>query len=422
MTKKNLLKLVLSSSLLVTAGLTAGIVTPIVTNSNAQYSKTSEFTDSSVENSKSDSVKAEDLVSQSNPNDSEKTLNPVQENSPTVDEVVEPKVEPKRLGEDESKWILTVPQNLEYKEKITYKEISNSQQLNSYLLEKLGPREFTLDSIEHLSFHFINGTADYEKGTFQVAVIPEMGWSWTNGTNGAVLAEMSLPNLIKQKKDAEYASAGDYLPNVIDIYQIWNNKTMDDFLSKNFKVSNLYAKDKYKNVSVEYVKNSANYDTENFKVKITPLEGHLFANGSSNPVETVVGMKLNKDFVNYHSLYYGWLGNIKPNTFTTLPYVVIDNNSNDFVTYRVFKWQFAPGVVSNLASWSYHWNVSTDGGKTWSYAGQGETVTVNKKLLPASGLWLQYVIATEETTVDVYGPTVFPVKVIYQSNPIKVLD
>ena len=433
MKKKSLYKLVLTGGLLTAA--VAAVTIPAVTINTTSQSQTDEIKDSSINDNISSSVNnnsGSDNVNSNISNSAQesssslevKNTKPEADAPSSEDTNVQPaKLDfaPQYIGTDTSKWILTVPENMKYSQTISYDVVENTNQLNSYLLNYFNTDYISANGLEHLSVNLVKDSASYENATFKVWLTPETNWHWNDGTTGSRITEVSLPNLLKRAKDAVYVSSGDSYKPVISIEQVWNNKTFDQYLTSNFKTDELNKWGSYKNVSVTYVKGSANYDNNQFKVLITPLKGHSFANGSSTAVETVISANLNKDFDNYYWIYYSWVGDVGSN-FNNIPYIVIDSNSNSYVTYRVFNWQFAPSVVANLSSWKTYWSASTDGGKTWGVVGQGSTVTVNKSLIPQSGLWLRYEIIVEETPVYIYGPPVISAKILYKSNAIKVLD
>ncbi|MDE5545242.1 MAG: hypothetical protein K2N92_01725 [Malacoplasma sp.] len=317
---------------------------------------------------------------------------------------------------DKTEWILNVPQNLSYSQTIEGKDVKNSEQLNSYLTTNFNVSNLNLEN-DNLDIKLVENSASFENKNFKVAVTPKSGFAWTDGKTGTiqVVVNVDIKAEVVLQKDASFAT-GDTYNLSLDVNYVTNNNSFDNYLKTNFKTIDLEKYSSYKNVDVKYVDGSANYDNSQFKLSITPLAGHAFNDGTVEPKIQVVTGGLDKNFANFDTKSI----NRTSGVFKNIPYIILDDNKNDSVTYSISSWTYEWEFLRNLEGWNTYWSVSTDNGETWERAGSGKSVTVNKTMLPESGLLIRYEVEVKETDISAYG--ISSSYVAYISNPVKVLN
>ena len=320
---------------------------------------------------------------------------------------------------DKTAWVLTAPQSLNYSAKIDTNTVTNSAQLNSFLSNKFELAYLNVGN-ENLSVSYVNNSASFENKSFQVSLTPKSGFAWTDGTTVSKSVKVTA-NLVKVEtlsKTSKYSSNDKYR-NPINLGQASSSKSLDRFLDNDFRITNLQKTNEYSNVYMEYVKGSADYDANQFKIKISPLSGFAWADGTTTPVIQTVNANLDKNFANYDTKTAAESGKIFA---TEAPKLTVIDNNNSFVTYKVSSWSFASHMLRDeINEWVTSWNISVDGGKTWQFAGQGQTVTVNKSKLPGTGLWLNYKIEAREIVITTYTPNA-PLFTLYETNATRILD
>ncbi|MDE5767655.1 MAG: hypothetical protein K2H56_03825 [Malacoplasma sp.] len=316
---------------------------------------------------------------------------------------------------DKTEWTLTVPQDLLYSVMIDGNEVKNSEQLNNYLVNKFDSSNLHLG--KNLDVKLIENSASLGNKNFKVAVTPKSGFAWTDGAVKTIEIYVSVN--INAGTVLKYDSASmsnDSYKVTIGLNQVSNSKTFNEYLMKNFKATDLSKFSSYKNVEIKYVKDSANYDNNQFQVSITPLSGHAFSDDkSTEPRIRVVSGGLDKNFTNFDTKSLSQTTGV----FKSAPYLILTNNTDTSITYSVSSWSFEWEFVRNLEGWSTYWSVSTDSGKTWQRAGSGKSVTVNKTMLPATGLLIRYEVEVKETDITVLG--VSDSFIAYRTTPIEVL-
>lgn len=322
---------------------------------------------------------------------------------------------------DKTQWTLSAPKNVSYSVVIDGKTVKNDEQLNSYL-----STEFKSENLKNLvgssnfEIKLVSNSGSFANKNFKVSLSPKKGFAWTDGKTEAkeVVVSVTISADVVIVNDATMTSYDCY--NVpVGLDKASNNKTFDDYLTKNFKASDLGGYISYKNVKISYVNGSANYDANQFQISVTPLPGHAFSdNKSTAPRIRVVSGGIDRNFKAFDTKT---LAPIKSGIFTVAPYLIITSNSETSVTYSVSDWDFEWEFYRNLSGYSMFWATSTDGGKTWAKAGTGKTVTINKSLIPASGLWIRYDVDVGESGIPSLGIADDGYK-LYTTNPIKVVD
>ena len=326
---------------------------------------------------------------------------------------------------DKTQWTLSAPRNVSYSVVIDGKTVKDDKQLNSYLSTEFKSDNLKSDNL-NLGLHFevklVENSGSFANKNFKISLSPKKGFAWTDGKTEAKEVAVSVtisadtPDVVIAN-DATMTAYDSY--NVpVGLDKASNNKTYDDYLTKNFKASDLGGYISYKNVQISYVKGSANYDANQFQISVTPLPGHAFSDKSTAPRIRVVSGGIDRNFKAFDTKT---LAPIKSGIFTVAPYLIITSNSQDSVTYSVSDWDFEWEFYRNLSGYSMFWATSTDGGKTWAKAGTGKTVTINKKLIPASGLWIRYDVDVGESGIPSLGIADEGYK-LYSTNPIKVVD
>ncbi|MDE5949249.1 MAG: hypothetical protein K2G54_00050 [Malacoplasma sp.] len=314
---------------------------------------------------------------------------------------------------DKTEWTSIVPQSLSYSATIDGKDVKNTSQLNTYLSNSFSSSNLNLDT--KLDAKLIENSASFENKNFKVAVAPKSGFAWTDGSSKAVEVTVSV-KISELKYDAASISNDNYKVS-LNLNQVSNSKAFNEYLMKNFRAMDLEKFALYKNVEIKYVENSASYDTNQFKVSITPVAGHAFSDDKSiEPRIRVVNGGLNKDFANFDTKTLAQTSGV----FKDAPYLIVTNNNDAAITYSISNWSYDWEFYRNLEGWSTYWCISTDSGKTWERAGYGKSVTVNKAMLPDSGLFLRYEIEAKETDVSVFGES--DSFIAYRTLPIKVLN
>lgn len=249
---------------------------------------------------------------------------------------------------------------------------------------------------KNVSISYVENSANSANKTFEMLVTPLDGHAWADGSVEAKKITISLNPITVKDASAPTSDtlSGFYFNNLtFDVTgnASFNNKLADLFTVKeDYTISNgqffLVNKAQYKNVSVSYVKDSANYDANSFKILATPEAGHAWADGSTEgKTITVVATNLSKSFAN--PIVSGGTG--IHDYIKSDPQIYIANNTNSSVTYEVRN--LSVDLLACPYGYTTYWQSSTDNGATWVDGGNlSSTVTVNKGIV--SKLLLRFVV------------------------------
>lgn len=110
-------------------------------------------------------------------------------------------------------------------------------------------------------------------------------YKWDDNTTTEKIITIKVTNISIASRIA-MAPASDFYNNYIELNEdndaALNRKLASLDLSKTF-VDHSSNKDFYKNVSIEYVQNTANINSKTFKIKVTPNNGYTWDDSSKNP-------------------------------------------------------------------------------------------------------------------------------------------
>lgn len=145
-------------------------------------------------------------------------------------------------------------------------------------------------SYRNVDLHFINDSFDIVKQQFQVIAIPKIGFHWHNKTRTPKIVTIKVQALNygvrTTKPNATIPSRDFYLKKLMNTYitntsqlqaAVLKSDNWDQYLFHNSRYHN------YHHVFIQMERDSFDYNTRSFKVRLTPKPGHSWADGTNLP-------------------------------------------------------------------------------------------------------------------------------------------
>lgn len=191
-----------------------------------------------------------------------------------------------------SKLLAYAPENDIFTYQINFTDLQNDENLNKYLknlfegdfLDKETSYLVNGSEYKNVKITYIENSAKFNEKTFEFLATPINDAKWDIAVQDKRIIKVQIGNLHLLPTDAQFPLKA-LVSNKIGDWSISDNKDLENLIVENMKKINFEATSDVQNVSssnvsVEYVSNSANLKDKKFKVKVSPISGHAWNDGS----------------------------------------------------------------------------------------------------------------------------------------------
>lgn len=275
--------------------------------------------------------------------------------------------------------------------------IVDDNSLNNYLNKTFSSNSSSSQSLakflnnfsdfKNVDLEYVPNSADYDAMTCLISVTPKGGYTFKDNSVRSVNIKVNL-NIDKNYWTSSIPSS-DVFTKKISLNDATNTSTLNAFISTTFKeniknlssILNSYSQ--YKNVTITYTEGSANYDDNSFTITVSPNLGFSWSDGTRTARIVKVKANIDQNFSSYDTKSKGLISSY----ISTSPYLIVNKNTNTYVSYKISDWK----ITNVNTSYTWYWSYSTNGNSWIKIQGSdlSNGVQVKKTNSP---LWIKFTI------------------------------
>ncbi|MDE6645867.1 MAG: hypothetical protein K2J69_00975 [Malacoplasma sp.] len=244
---------------------------------------------------------APSIVTSTNVQSSLVNGNEDQQNPSTNPDINNPNVNNPDDENPSSKFVAYAPENDIFTYEINFTDLQNDENLDKVLkslfadgnlLNKESKYLLNANEYENVEISYVENSAKFNEKTFEFLATPINDAEWDIPVKGERIVKVQIGNLHSLATDSQFPSKA-LMTNNIGDWSISDDKDLENLIVDNmnkinYKAATDVANVSSSNVSIEYIYNSADLKNKQFKVKVSPIVGHAWSDGSGIASREVV--------------------------------------------------------------------------------------------------------------------------------------